>query len=110
MSIPSQHVGTTCLDAPAAFALPKTTLLPTNSYRIIDNSYSPQLTQRYWQSAGAAVDVPDPAAPGFGQTNAAGFAKNEYVRPYVRQDGTQVTGYWRNSPTDGLPTCAIVSC
>jgi hypothetical protein len=30
--IPAQHVGRTCLDAPAAFALPKTTLLSPDDY------------------------------------------------------------------------------
>jgi hypothetical protein len=108
--IPAQHIGRTCLDAPVAFALPKTTLLSTDGYRNIDGDYSPQLTARYWDSAGPSVDVPDPTAPGFGETDAAGFPKNQYVRPYMRSDGTPVSGYWRNSPSDGLATCSIVSC
>jgi len=56
------------------------------------------------------VSVPAPTAPGFGEFNAAGFPKNQYVRPYVTRTGTLVSGYWRNSPSDGLPTCHIISC
>jgi hypothetical protein len=79
--IPAVHVGQTCIDAPRAFALSRTSLLPTAGYTTIDAGYSPQLTQRYWQSAGASVDIPDPTGSGFGDTNAAGFPKNQYVRP-----------------------------
>jgi hypothetical protein len=49
-------------------------------------------------------------AAGFGELNAAGFPKNQYVRSYVRRDGTFVHSYWRNSPSDGLPTCRVISC
>jgi hypothetical protein len=108
--IPAQHIGRTCLDAPAAFALPKTTLLSTNGYRSIDDNYSPQLTARYWDSIGTSVDIPDPSAAGFGETDAAGLPKNQYVRSYIRSDGTFVSGYWRNSPSDGVSTCSVVGC
>ena len=108
--IPAQHIARTCLDAPAAFALPKTTLLSTAGYRSIDDHYSPQLTARYWDSAGPSVDIPDPDAAGFGETDAAGLPKNQYVRSYIRTDGTFVLGYWRNSPDDGVSACSVVGC
>ena len=108
--IPGQHLGRTCLEAPAAFALPKTTLLPTDDYRSIDDDYSPQLTAQYRDSAGPSVDIPDPSAAGFGETNAAGLPKNQYVHSYIRTDGTFVSGYWRNSPSDGVSTCSVMDC
>jgi hypothetical protein len=46
----------------------------------------------------------------YGQPNAAGFPKNQYVSPYVTKSGRYVGGYYRNSPSDGLPTCSIVRC
>jgi hypothetical protein len=69
----------------------------------------PPLTETYWDSS-AYAKMPDFSAPGFGELNGAGFPKNQYGRPYVRRDGTFVSGYWRNSPSDGLPTCQIISC
>jgi hypothetical protein len=49
----------------------------------------------------------DPPSSG-GKLNAAGFSLNQYVRPYMRRDGTPVNGYWRNSPSDGLPTHSLL--
>lgn len=108
--LPAQRVAGGCFDVLPQFALTNTSLLPSTDYGAVDPNYSPALTQRYWQLAGSAIDDPDPAAPGFGEENAAGFPKNEYVRSYVRQDGTVVSGYWRNSSSDGLPTCHIITC
>jgi hypothetical protein len=79
-----------------------------SGYDGLDGSYSQALTDRYWDDLRATA--PDPTAPGFGEVNAAGFPKNQYVRPYVRRDGTVVSGYWRNSPSDGLPTCRVITC
>jgi hypothetical protein len=107
---PAQHIPGSCFEVSGAFALDKTSLLPADTYRTIDPTYSAALTTRYWSSAGSSVNDPDANAAGFGQLNAAGFPKNQYVRPYVRQDGTFVSGYWRNSPADGLPTCQVISC
>ena len=104
------HYAGQCFNAPAAFAPANTSLLPTDAYRVVDAAYSAELTNKYWDSAGNSINNPDPTASGFGEFNAAGFPKNEYVRPYVRQDGTMVSGYWRNSPTDGLPTCQLIKC
>ena len=98
-----------CVDAPQAFSLPNTTIR-TSNYSAVDPKYAAGPTQRYWAAAGPDVSVPDPTAPGFGQFNAAGFPKNQYVRPYIRSDGTVVSGYWRNDPTDGLPTCDVINC
>ena len=107
---PAQHYNGGCFDAPKAFAPQNTSMLPAQAYDSVDPSYSPTLTTRYWSAAGTSTSPPDPAAPGFGEFNAAGFPKNQYVRPYVRSDGTYVSSYWRNSPDDGLPTCKVISC
>jgi hypothetical protein len=107
--LPGRHLAGGCLQAPAAFAPQRTTVLE-DGYSRIDSDYSPTLTSRYWSSTGDASSYPDTTAPGFGQYNAAGFPKNQYVRSYVRRDGTMVSGYWRNSPSDGLPTCQVIGC
>jgi hypothetical protein len=98
-----------CLEVPKAFALASTTVR-VSDYAALDPGYSQPLTARYWAAAPSATSTPDPTAPGFGQFNAAGFPKNQYVRPYIRRDGTGVSGYWRNSPSDGLPTCKVITC
>lgn len=107
---PAQHYKRQCFDAPADFAPARTTLLDQNAYRSLDPEYSAGLSRRYWSTVGGSVDYPNPSASGFGELNGAGFPKNQYVRPYVRNDGTYVSGYWRNSPSDGLPTCSVISC
>jgi hypothetical protein len=106
---PAQHYPATCLDAPAAFSPGRTTVRVRN-YQAIDRSYSPALSTAYWNKTGPSASYPNITAPGFGELNAAGFPKNQYVRPYVRRDGTLVNGYWRNSPSDGLPTCRVIKC
>jgi hypothetical protein len=107
--LPAQHVKGACFDSAIAPA-PVQTTVRVRAYGAIDRTYSPQLSTDYWASAGPTVSYPDVYAPGFGELNAAGFPKNQYVRPYFRRDGTYVGGYWRNSPTDGLPTCKIITC
>lgn len=108
--LPARQVDKQCFDAPSSFTLDKTTLLADDAYTSVDPSYSLTLTQRYRSSVGSSGSYPDPTAPGFGELNGAGYPKNQYVRPYIRRDGTAVTGYWRNSPSDGLPTCRVISC
>jgi len=108
-TIPGQHIAGTCIGVPAAFAPQNTTVTDPSAYSGIDPQYSPDLTSRYWSRAPDTA-IPDTNAPGFGELNAAGYPKNQYVRPYIKRDGTQVGGYWRNSPSDGLPTCRVVSC
>ncbi len=107
-NIPGQVIPGGCYTVPSAFALTNTTVR-FSGYGDIDPAFSKALSSRYW-SASPSVNQPDPTALGFGQLNAAGFPKNQYVRPYVRRDGTMVSGYWRNSPTDGLPTCHVITC
>ena len=107
-TIPGRTLAGRCLDVPKAFALANTTVR-TSNYDALDHGYSPTLTSEYWDAA-PDVSVPDPTAAGFGELNAAGFPKNQYVRSYLRRDGTFVHSYWRNSPSDGLPTCRVISC
>jgi hypothetical protein len=109
VELPATDLPGGCYDVPRSFAITNTTVRVSN-YGAIDPGFSQSRSQQYWNSAGPEVSIPDPTAPGFGQDNAAGFPRNQYVRPYVRSDGTMVSGYWRNDPTDGLPTCQIVSC
>ena len=103
------HVAASCFNVPAVFAPARTTVRVRN-YGGIDRAFSPALSSKYWVGAGGSASYPNPYAAGFGGYNAAGFPKNQYVRSYIRRDGTFVHGYWRNSPTDGLPTCHIIHC
>jgi hypothetical protein len=107
--IPASTIPATCFDVANDFALRDTTIR-TGGYERIDPLYSMARTTGYWNQLGSTNLTPDPTAAGFGQYNAAGYPKNQYVRPYVRSDGTAVSGYWRNSPSDGLPTCDVISC
>lgn len=107
--IPAQTIEGGCYDASDDFLPDNTTYLADEDYADIDRSYSAGLTRRYW-SSDPSTAYPDYSAPGFGEHNAAGYPRNQYVRAYVRRDGTYVSGYWRNSPADGLPTCRIVNC
>ena len=108
-TIPARTIGGQCFEVPSDFAPEKTSVL-TQEYERLDPGFSSELSKSYWDESGDASLVPDYTAKGFGEVNAAGFPKNQYVRPYVRRDGTYISGYWRNSPTDGLPTCRIISC
>ena len=109
-TIAAVHIQRTCFSAGASSFSPARTTVRVSNYTAIDHYYSPQLTKSYGNGAGSAVSIPNPLASGFGELNAAGFPKNQYVRPYVRSNGTFVSGYWRNSPSDGLPTCTIIHC
>lgn len=107
-TIPARTIPGRCFDVPRAFELSRTTVRVSN-YDGLDANFSPSLSEDLWESA-PSVSTPDYTAQGFGELNGAGFPKNQYVRPYVRRDGTRVSGYWRNSPSDGLPTCRVISC
>jgi hypothetical protein len=107
--LPAQHVAAICLRTSANFAPAKTTVRISH-YRSIDPAFAAKLSTTYWNTAGTTVSYPNVYAEGFGSLNAAGFPKDQYVRPYLRRNGTFVAGYWRNSPTDGLPTCRIIHC
>jgi hypothetical protein len=107
--VPGQRVPGTCFNSASAPA-PAQTSVRVSRYGVVDPMFSPQLSRRYWRTAGPTVSYPNVYASGFGGLNAAGFPKNQYVRSYFRRDGTFVHSYWRNSPTDGLPTCRIIRC
>ena len=108
-TIPGVNVPPTCYSRSNYLAPRQTTVRVTN-YRAVDRSFSPQLSSLYWRPAGRTVSIPNTFATGYGQLNAAGFPRNQFVRGYVRRDGTYVRPYWRNSPTDGLPTCRLIRC
>jgi hypothetical protein len=40
----------------------------------------------------------------------AGFPKNQWVSGYFTKSGRYVSGYWRNSPSDGYSTCKFIRC
>jgi hypothetical protein len=105
----AQHYPGACFSTTSTFAPTRTTVRVRN-YVSVDSQFSPQRTSSYWTNVGPTVSYPNVSASGFGGYNAAGFPKNQYVRSYVRRDGTFISGYWRNSPTDGLPTCRIIRC
>ena len=108
-TIPAQRIPGGCLPVANGFA-PQDTTVRVSHYEQIDPQFDGAESTDYWSSIGQNVSVPDVTAAGFGELNGAGFPKNQYVRPYFRRDGTYVSGYWRNSPTDGLPTCRIIRC
>jgi hypothetical protein len=105
-TIPGTTIPPTCFDS-GSYLAPSQTTVRVSGYGALDSNFSPRLSDDYWSSAGSA---PDNTAAGFGDFNAAGFPKNQFVRSYMRRDGTFVHGYWRNSPSDGLPTCQIINC
>jgi len=109
VNLPAVNLPGSCFVVPRAFALAETTIR-VSGYGALDPKFSSKLSDNYWAEAGTDVSIPDPTAPGFGEDNAAGFPRNQYVRPYVRTDGTMVSGYWRNDPSDGLPTCEVITC
>lgn len=109
-TIPEETIPGDCIDAPDGFELEATTLASAEDYVGIDPDYSPALTSTYWRDVGESSLVPDHSAAGFGRVNAAGYPRNQYVRAYLRSDGTFVSGYWRNSPSDGLSTCQVINC
>jgi hypothetical protein len=49
-------------------------------------------------SVGGSTGSQNSGAPG--GYNGAGCPKNQWVNGYYRSDGTYVSGYWRNSPSD----------
>lgn len=108
-TIPGRTIPERCFDVPLAFAPEHTTVLD-DGYEGLDADFSPTLSRGYWRRIGRSSVTPDYTARGFAEYNAAGFPKNQYVRGYVRRDGTYVRPYWRNSPHDGLPTCRIITC
>jgi len=89
---------------------PPETTVRVHNYQRIDSQFSLALSIAYWRQTGNSSSVPNPDARGFGEVNAAGFVKNQYVRSYLRRDGTFVPGHWRHGKGDGRPTCKIIRC
>jgi hypothetical protein len=111
VSIPGYTVPERCFDSEATDALPPSkTSVRVRNYHRIDSSFSLAMSIAYWRQTGPSSLIPDHSAEGFGESTAAGFAKNQYVRTYVRTDGTLVPGHWRKATGDGRPTCKIIRC
>lgn len=115
-TIPARTIPGQCFDVGAGFLPPWETSVLVDGYAGLDPDFDQVLSDDYWSSAPSldtgytAADIPDYSATGYGELNAAGYPKNQYVKSYYRRDGTLVSAYWRNSPSDGLPTCRVISC
>ena len=111
VTIPGYTLPERCFDTDESEALPPSeTTVRVRNYQNIDSHFSLSLSVAYWRQTGESSSVPNYSAPGFGEVNAAGAVKNQYVRSYVRVDGTFVPGYWRHGRTGGKPTCKIIDC
>jgi hypothetical protein len=110
-TVPGYTVPERCFDSKKNDALPPSkTSVRVRSYHRIDPNFSLALSVAYWHQTGTSSLVPEHSAEGFGESTAAGFAKNQYVRAYIRTDGTFVPGHWRHGTSDGRPTCKIIRC
>jgi len=105
-TIPARCYDTDKTEAPA----PSKTTVRVRSYNRIDSQFSLALSIAYWRQTGNSSSVPSHAARGFAEVNTAGHVKNQYVRPYLRSNGTFVPGHWRYGNADGQPTCTIIRC
>jgi hypothetical protein len=111
VSIPGYTLPERCFDTDKSEApAPSETTVRVRHYEHIDSHFSLALSVAYWRQTGESSSVPNYAAPGFGEVNTAGAVKNQYVRSYVRTDGSFVPGHWRRGKTDGKPTCKIIHC
>ena len=111
VTIPGYTIPARCYDTDKSEVLPPSqTTVRVRSYSRIDSQFSLALSIAYWRKTGDSSSVPSHAAQGFGQVNAAGRVKNQYVRPYLRSNGTFVPGHWRYGKVDGKPTCKIIRC
>ena len=110
-TIPGYTVPERCFDSEKTDALPPSkTSVRVRNYHRIDSSFSLALSIAYWRQTGPSSLVPDHSAEGFGKSTAAGLAKSQYVRAYIRTDGTLVPGHWRKATSDGRPTCKFIRC
>ena len=111
VTIPGYTIPARCYETDETEAPPPSkTTVRVRSYNRIDSQFSLALSIAYWRQTGDSSSVPSHAAGGFGEVNAAGHVKNQYVRPYVRSNGTFVPGHWRYGNADGKPTCNIIRC
>ena len=110
-TVPGYTVPEKCFDSEQNDALPPSkTSVRVRNYHRIDSNFSLALSVAYWRQTGTSSLVPEHSAQGFGESTAAGFAKNQYVRTYIRTDGTFVPGHWRHGTSDGRPTCKLIRC
>ena len=111
VTIPGYTIPARCFDTNKTEAPPPSeTTVRVRSYTRIDSQFSLALSIAYWRQTGNSSSVPSHAARGFGEVNAAGHVKNQYVRPYLRRNGTFVPGHWRYGNIEGQPTCKIIHC
>ena len=111
ITIPGYSIPERCFDTETTNVLPPSqTTVRIRNYHVVDSQFSLALSIAYWRQTGNSSSVPDHDAKGFGELNKAGLAKNQYVRPYFRVDGTFVPGFWRHGRADGRPTCKIIRC
>jgi hypothetical protein len=111
LTIPGYTLPERCFDTDKTEVLPPSqTTVRVRSYQRIDSQFSLALSTAYWRQTGKSSSIPNYAAKGFGQVNAAGFVNNQYVRPYLRSNGTLVPAHWRRGKGDGQPTCTIIRC
>jgi hypothetical protein len=109
-TVPGYTVPERCFDSKNDALPPSKTSVRVRNYHRIDSNFSLALSVAYWRQTGTSSLVPEHSAEGFGESTAAGFAKNQYVRAYIRTDGTFVPGRWRHGTSDGRPACEFIRC
>ena len=109
-TVPGYTVPERCFDSKNDALPPSKTSVRVRNYHRIDSNFSLALSVAYWRQTGTSSLVPEHSAEGFGESTATGFAKNQYVRAYIRTDGTFVPGHWRHGTSDGRPTCKLIHC
>ncbi len=109
-TVPGHTLPEKCFDRKDAALPPSKTFVRVRNYHRIDSNFSLALSVAYWRQTGTSSLVPDYSAEGFGESTGGGSAKNQYVRAYVRTDGTFVPGHWRRGTSDGRRTCKLIRC
>ena len=109
-TVPGYTVPERCFDSENDALPPSKTSVRVRNYHRIDSNFSLALSVAYWRRTGTSSLVPEHSAEGFGESTAAGSAKNQYVRAYIRTDGTFVPGHWRHGTSNGRPTCQFIRC
>ena len=94
VTIPGYAIPARCFDTDETEAPPPSeTTVRVRSYNRIDSQFSLALSIAYWRQTGNSSSVPSHAARGFGEVNAAGHVKNQYVLADLRSNGTFVPGH-----------------
>lgn len=110
-TVPAHKVPGRCFDSETTDAPPPAkTSVRVRNYQQIDSQFSLALSAVYWRQTGKSSQVPDSSAEGFAEATASGSSNNQYVRAYVRTDGTFVPGHWVRATSGGRPTCSIIAC